>query len=56
MHALTLLRELADPASDQARRALYLVREKVTWRGCGPPECNKNTFFEGEIEPCINYR
>jgi hypothetical protein len=26
----------------------------VTWRGCGPPECDGNHFFDGEVEPCIN--
>jgi len=30
------------------------VREGVTWSGCGPPECGRNRFFEGETEPCIN--
>jgi hypothetical protein len=55
MHVLMLLRELGlDPASDEARRATNLVRDRVTWRGCGPPECDGNAFFEGEIEPCIN--
>src|SRR5262245_60860006 len=55
MHALTLLREMGlDPASPQARRALTLVREQVTWAGCGPPESERNRYFEGEIEPCIN--
>ena len=55
MHALMLLRDLGlDPASPQARRAIGLVREKVTWLGCAPPECHKNAFFEGEVEPCIN--
>jgi hypothetical protein len=55
MHVLTLLRDFGlDPASDQARRAVGLVRDQVTWRGCGPQECNGNAFFEGEIEPCIN--
>src|SRR5579863_2188779 len=35
MHALMLLRELGlNPASDQARRAVGLVRDKVTWHGC----------------------
>lgn len=43
-----------DPASKQARRALGLVHDKVTWQGCGPPECDTNTFFHGEIEPCLN--
>jgi hypothetical protein len=55
MHVLSLLRELGlDPASDQARRAAGLVRDRVTWRGCGPQECDGNAFFEGELEPCIN--
>jgi hypothetical protein len=55
MHALTLLRELGlDPDGDPARRAVALVRERVTWKGCGPPECAQNPFFAGEVEPCIN--
>ncbi len=55
MHALLLLREMGlDPASDEARRAVSLVRDHVTWRGCGPPEADDNAFFAGEIEPCIN--
>jgi hypothetical protein len=50
-----LLREMGlDPASDEARRALDLVRDRVTWRGCGPPESEENPFFAGEVEPCIN--
>src|SRR6185436_5103241 len=55
MHALTLLRELGlDPSSPEARRAVGLVRDRVTWQGCGPPECARNPFFTGEVEPCIN--
>jgi len=55
MHVLLLLRDLGlDPASDQARRALSLVRDRVTWTGCGPLECDRNPFFVGEVEPCIN--
>jgi hypothetical protein len=55
MHVLMLLRELGlDAASDQARRAIGLVREGVTWKGCGPQECDANPFFAGEVEPCIN--
>ncbi len=55
MHVLMLLRDLGlDPASDQARRAVDLVRDRVTWQGCGPPECDGNRFFAGEVEPCIN--
>jgi hypothetical protein len=34
MHVLMLLREMGlDPASDQARRAVGLVRDRVTWQG-----------------------
>jgi hypothetical protein len=52
MHVLSLLRELGlDPASDEARRAVGLVRDRVTWRGW---DWNGNPFFAGEIEPCIN--
>ncbi|HET9765928.1 MAG TPA: hypothetical protein VFS60_03715 [Thermoanaerobaculia bacterium] len=55
MHVLTLLREMGlDPASTEARRAVGLVRDRVTWRGCGPPECDSNPYFTGEVEPCIN--
>jgi hypothetical protein len=55
MHVLMLLREIGlDPASEPARRALALVRDRVTWKRCGPPECDDNPFFAGEIEPCIN--
>jgi len=55
MHVLMLLRDLGlDPASDQARRAADLVRGRVTWKGCGPQECEVNAFFDGEVEPCIN--
>ncbi len=55
LHVLMLLRYFGlDPSSDPARRALNLVREQVTWKGCGPPECDTNPFFYGEIEPCIN--
>jgi hypothetical protein len=55
MHVLMLLRDLGlDPASNQARRAVGLVRDRVTWEGCGPRECDGHAFFEGEVEPCIN--
>jgi len=55
MHVLMLLREMGlDPASDKARRAVTLVRDRVTWRGCGPREVDGNPFFAGEVEPCIN--
>src|SRR3981189_637217 len=55
MHILSLLREMGlDPASDEARRAVGLVRDRVTWQGCGPQEADDNPFFAGEVEPCIN--
>ena len=56
-HVLELLRRFGlDPASDQARRAIGLVREHVVWRGGAPVETPwaDNRFFEGEVEPCIN--
>ena len=31
-----------------------LVRDHVTWKGCGPQQCDGNPFFAGEMEPCIN--
>jgi hypothetical protein len=50
---LLLLRDLGlDPASEQARRAIGLVRDNCTWE----PEFANAPFFEGEIEPCINGR
>ena len=55
MHVLSLLREMGlDPVSTEARRAVGLVRDRVTWQGCGPRECDRNSFFTGEVEPCIN--
>jgi hypothetical protein len=55
MHVLMLLRDFGlDPASAPARRALARVRNHVTWKGCGPPECDGHAFFAGEVEPCIN--
>jgi hypothetical protein len=61
MHVLTLLREMGlDPASEEAQRAVGLVRDRVrwmgwdwdgTWRG---QEFVGNPFFAGEVEPCIN--
>jgi hypothetical protein len=55
MHVLMLLRDMGlEPTSDQARKALERVQEQVTWKGCGPQECDNNPFFTGELEPCIN--
>src|SRR6476660_9914374 len=53
MHVLMLLRDLGlDSAGAPAHRAVGLVRDRVTWQGCGPPECDGNPFFAGEVEPC----
>ena len=53
MHVLMLLRDMGlDPAGDQARRAVNLVGERVTWQGS--PDYDGNPFFAGEVEPCIN--
>jgi len=53
MHVLMLLRDLGlDPTSDQARRAVDLVRDHVVWGGS--EEWASNPFFAGEVEPCIN--
>ena len=55
MHVLWLLCHLGvNPTSAEAQRAINLVREHATWQGSGPPECDNNPFFIGEIEPCIN--
>jgi hypothetical protein len=53
MYTLVLLRDLGiDPASALARRAIDLVRSRVTWG----PGFGDSPFFEGEVEPCINGR
>ena len=55
MHVMSRLWEMGlDPASSEARRAVGLVRDRVTWRGCGPKQADDNPFFAGEVEPCIN--
>jgi len=52
-YALLLLRDMGlDPASEQARKAVGLVRHNVTWG----EEFRNSPFFEGEVEPCINGR
>jgi hypothetical protein len=53
MHVLLLMKDMGlDPASDRARRAVDLVRDHVTWQG--GEGWDGNTFFAGEVEPCIN--
>ena len=48
---MLLLRDLGlDPTSERARKAVALVRDRVTWG----PEFGSSPFFEGEVEPCIN--
>ena len=51
LHLLLLLDLGLDPASDQARRAVGLVRDNLAWHWWGD-----KPFFEGEVEPCINGR
>jgi hypothetical protein len=55
-HVLELLRRFGlDPNSEQAQRAVGLVREHVTWRDPDfETPWSDNRFFEGEVEPCIN--
>jgi hypothetical protein len=56
-HVMELLRRLGlNPGSEQAGKAVGLVREHVTW-GDGAwwnPPWKDQGFFEGEVEPCIN--
>ena len=50
--ALALLKELgADPADEKVRRALDLVRDRITWW-----QLDGRPFFDGETEACINGR
>ena len=56
-HVLELLRRFGlDPESEEAKRAIALVREHVVWKGGAPVDTpwDDNRFFEGEVEPCIN--
>ena len=55
-HVLELLRRFGlDPEGEQARLAIGLVREHVTWRNAAfETPWADNRFFEGEVEPCIN--
>jgi hypothetical protein len=50
--ALALLKDLGlDPASEEARTAVGLVRDHITWW-----QLDGRPFFAGETEPCINGR
>lgn len=49
---LVLLKDLGlDPKSEEARRAIGLVRNRVTWW-----QLDGRPFFDGETEACINGR
>jgi len=51
LYTLLLLRDMGlDPTSEQARAAVGLVRDNVTWG----PHFGDQPFFKGEVEPCIN--
>jgi len=61
MHVPSLLRALGlDPASNEARRAVGRLRDRVRWKGWDWDgtwrgwEFDGNPFFAGEVEPCIN--
>jgi hypothetical protein len=59
LRTLLLLRDMGlDPASDQARRAIALVRDNVVWQGVLPQDAawHGKPLFSGEVEPCINGR
>jgi hypothetical protein len=54
--ALLLLRDMGlDPTSDEARLAVALVRDNVTWLVPGE-DWHGRPLFAGEVEPCINGR
>jgi hypothetical protein len=55
---LTLRLMGLDPACDEARRALALAADNVTWQGTLPQdaEWHGKPLFAGEVEPCINGR
>jgi hypothetical protein len=59
LRALLLLRDMGlDPTSNEARRAVALVRDSVRWQGVLPQDAawHGKPFFAGEVEPCINAR
>jgi hypothetical protein len=53
---LQRLRDLGlDPDGGEARRAVALARDNVTWHA-GADSWHGNPLFAGEVEPCINGR
>jgi hypothetical protein len=52
LFTVVMLKDLGlDPTSEEARKSIGLVRDRITWLYHG----NK-PFFDGEVEPCINGR
>jgi hypothetical protein len=50
-YTLLLLKELGiDPSGEEARRAISLVHENITW----PQQMGGQLYFDGETEPCVN--
>lgn len=61
LFTLLLLRATGiDPAESAIQSAMARLEEGLRWNDVGgcwelrPPETGGNTFFEGEVEPCIN--
>jgi hypothetical protein len=53
--ALVMLRDMGlDASSEEARKAIGLVRNNATWHSRGP--WHGTPLFAGEVEPCINGR
>src|SRR5207247_10105914 len=53
--ALLMLRDMGlDPSSEEARKAIRLVRDNATWHAGGP--WRGTPVFAGEGEPCSNGR
>jgi len=53
--ALLMLRDVGlDASSEEARKAIGLVRDNATWHSRGP--WHGTRVFAGEVEPCINGR
>jgi hypothetical protein len=52
VYTLALLKDLGvDPAGEQVRKAVGLVRDRITWW-----QLDGRPYFDGETEPCINGR
>ena len=59
LNTLMRLRDLGlDPAGEEARRVVGVVRDDVRWQGYLPQDAawHGRPFFSGEVEPCINGR